>query len=236
MPRYEPDPGAIHVWRANLDAGAGERHGETLDAGERERAERFVKERDRLRFEAGRAFVRHVLGSYLDADPAVLRFETGEHGKPRLSSPAADLPLRFNFTRSGTCGLLAVTAAGPVGIDVERVRDVADARRLARRYFAPAEVEAIERREASERGRAFLRCWTRKEAVVKALGGGLTVPLDGFSVAGCRRREKGRVRWRDDQGGSGDWYVQSMVPRPGWIGAVATHRSAIPIETRPWRP
>lgn len=236
MPRCDPDPGAVHVWRASLDAGAAEPDREVLAAGERERAERYVKERDRLRWEAGRAFVRRVLGAYLDADPAGLRFETGEHGKPRLRSPDADLPLHFNFTRSGACGLLSVTAAGPVGVDVERVREIPDARRLARRFFAPDEVEAVERREASGRRRAFLRCWTRKEAVVKALGGGLSVSLDRFSVAGGPGWGKGRVRWRGDEAGRGDWYVQSLAPRPGWIGAVATAGAEIPVERRVWRP
>jgi 4'-phosphopantetheinyl transferase len=168
----------VAVWEVSLTAGAVDELEPLLSADERARARRFAFPRHRAAFVRGRAAVRGILAAYLDVEPAAVRFRYGERGKPELE-PRGDL--RFNVAHSDELALVAVTRGRDVGVDVERVDRERD-RRVARRFFAASEHAAIEALPERERDLAFLRCWTAKEAYVKALGRGLSLPLDSFEV------------------------------------------------------
>lgn len=164
---HHPWPGVdeIYLWRTAL-AAVPDRP-ETLSSDERERADRFHFERDRIAFRAGRAWLRAVLAGYLGVPPAAIRFGYGPHGKPHL----ADRPdLRFNLAHSGGWAALAVATGREVGIDVEAIRPIAE--RVERVVFTPAEIAALNRLPAEERRLGFYNAWTRKEAYLKALGSG----------------------------------------------------------------
>jgi 4'-phosphopantetheinyl transferase len=171
----------IDVWRIDLDRTVAAA-AELLDAAERARAARFVFERDRARFATGRAALRAILAAYLGAEPAALAFTIGPHGKPALPDGPP-----FSFSNSQGCGLCAVGQERPVGVDVERLREVPDAAGVARSAFTPEERAAWQAAGAGG-GAAFLRVWTRKEAALKALGLGLSAldrgdgPLRGVEV------------------------------------------------------
>lgn len=146
---------------------------DTLSADELERAGRYRVESARRSFVAVRAALRRVLGARLGLAPAEVRLAVDGYGRPSV-----DGPVSFNVSHSGALGLIAVAdGERRVGIDVEQVRPETDFRSLAARFFHPEEAAAI-----GDRRDAFFRCWTRKEAVVKALGHGLSHPLDGFVV------------------------------------------------------
>lgn len=151
-----------------------------LDDDERGRASRFRFAGDRARFVAAHAMTRIAIGRATGCPPDALRFTAGPFGKPRLAESAIDV--RFNLSHAGDRALLALTRGREVGIDIEEHRplDVLD---LAARFFAVDEIHALEALPASEREEAFYRCWTRKEAFIKALGLGLSLPLDCFSVS-----------------------------------------------------
>lgn len=162
----------------------------TLSAEERERAASFRFRRDADRYTAGRGQLRRILGRLAGVDPAALRFAYGVAGKPFLEGVSG---LGFNLAHSGAQGLLAV-AEVEVGVDLESSPATPDAcEEIAPAYFAAEEMRALEALPRGEREQAFLRCWTRKEAYVKALGDGLQVPLDAFSVS-LRRGEPARLR------------------------------------------
>ena len=132
----------------------------------------------RLRVDQGddaRALVRSVLAGYLDAKPEALRFVHGPHGKPELESAG---PLRFNFSRSGTFGLLAVTSGRDVGVDVERVEPRRALGPIADRLFDADEAAELRSLPEARRIHRFFELWTQKEAYAKALGVGLNVPLE----------------------------------------------------------
>ena len=93
------------------------------------------------------------------------------------------VPLRFNLSRGGGLGVVAVTSIGPLGVDLERVRPIGDVGRMAERFFAPSEAAAIFAEQESDKLSAFYRCWTRKEAYAKAVGKGLAIPFDRFAVS-----------------------------------------------------
>jgi len=130
-----------------------------------------------------RAGLRIALGDWLRRDPASLRFIQGPTGKPSLAQIGAEPIPHFNISHSGEACVVAISEAAPVGVDVEVVRDRRHLERLARTRLAPAEALEILRRQGDERRRAFYRCWTRKEAYLKATGLGLTADLSSFAVS-----------------------------------------------------
>ncbi len=167
----------VHVWLADLSAPDPGLH--SLSQPERQRAARFIADLHRRRYVIAHHALRLVLASYLDAEPSAIDFETAEGGKPFLPGH----PFRFNLSHSGDLALIGLAREREIGIDIEAVRSSADLPAVARRFFAPAEVAALERRPEHERLETFFRIWTRKEAYIKALGGGLAIPLDSFEVS-----------------------------------------------------
>ncbi|TAJ33096.1 MAG: 4'-phosphopantetheinyl transferase superfamily protein [Reyranella sp.] len=164
----------IWSWSLDDDPPSGEA---LLTDEERERARRFVGPLLQRRFVAARSRLRALLGRHLGRDPRSLVFLLNEFGKPRL----ADLPgVQFSLSHSQDRALLAVSEGPEIGADLEMMRPV-EHLDLARRYFHPDEVAAIERHDDPRE--AFFRIWTLKEAVVKAIGLGLSLPLDGFVVS-----------------------------------------------------
>lgn len=174
----------VHLWSWCLDDDSlcGEAGEALLNEAERARSGRFMTPLLRQRFTAARARLRSLLGAHLGRDPRELVFAENEFGKPRL----VDRPdVHFSLSHSQDRALLAVSDGLEIGADLEGVRSV-DHLGLARRYFHPNEVAAIERHADPQA--AFFQIWTLKEAVVKAVGTGLSLPLDEFevSISGAR--------------------------------------------------
>jgi 4'-phosphopantetheinyl transferase len=145
-----------------------------LSADELERAGRFRVEHARRAFVACRSALRRVLGERLGVAPAALTFTLSAHGRPSVAGGRVS----FNVSHSGEVGLIAVAdGERRIGVDVEQVRTTTDIEALAERFFHPEEAAAI-----AGRRDAFFRCWTKKEAVVKAIGQGLSHPLETFVV------------------------------------------------------
>ena len=175
-----PNRRQVIVWSWSLQAGplVGDDAQALLSEDERARQRSFVSPELRRRFLAARAGLRTLLGRHLDRDPRSLSFATNEFGKPRLAGDQ----VRFNLSHCEERAVLAISNA-EVGIDLERERPIEHVD-LARRYFHPHEVAAITAScDEAEQRRAFFLVWTLKEAVVKALGTGLSTPLDLFEVA-----------------------------------------------------
>jgi 4'-phosphopantetheinyl transferase len=213
--------GDIAVWRAALDA-----HPDDVVAGlesllsadEAARAGRFYFERDRRRFVVGRGILRTILGEYLALAPRELVFEYGPNDKPSLAAwQAGAPPLAFNVAHSEGLALIAVTRAGDVGIDLERIRPVPEWEQIAESSFSPSELARIQAAPAGDRIEEFFRAWTRQEAVLKALGVGLN------GVGG--RRESGPAGPADEPGADRNAFVVHPVnPGHGYVGALAATR------------
>jgi 4'-phosphopantetheinyl transferase len=170
MPQPQPTEARVDVWQADLAvAGAAERA--PLSPDERARAERFARPADGERWAAARGILRLLLAAYADTEPDALRFAAGAHGKPALAEPSR---LRFNLSHAGDVALYAVTLGCEVGVDVElpRARGI-DEVAIARRTLGDAEAERLADLPPQRRERAFLRAWTRWEAVLKCRGTGI---------------------------------------------------------------
>jgi 4'-phosphopantetheinyl transferase len=175
----------IHVWQAWLDRDAEklQRLQATLSPDEGARANRFHFAKDKNHYVAGRGILRELLGKYLGQPASALEFSYGEHGKPALAGVNAAGELSFNLSHSGGLAVYAFARERNIGIDVEQIRPDFVSEDIARRYFSTREVNDLLSLPAAERTTAFFRCWTRKEAYIKARGGGLQIPLDSFSVS-----------------------------------------------------
>ena len=174
----------VAVWYCrteSLDRAATEFLGCVLSAEERARRDRLVFDRDRRDFTVAHGLVRRVLSRY-EATPAEdWRFYTDAFGKPAIVDAERDTPsLVFNL--SHTHGLVACAIARDtrLGIDVERVSRVSRTREIASRYFSPGEIVMLDAYSPAEYGLRFVELWTLKEAYIKAVGRGLSLPLDSF--------------------------------------------------------
>ena len=199
-----------------------------LSPEETRRYHRYIRKRDRDLFLLAHALLRHTLSWYAEVEPAQWCFETGEHGRPELVGPFADLDLRFNI--SHTPGLAAVLISNGIdaGVDVERRSTTTDRSRLARSVFSEPENLALEGLENDASRTRFYEIWTLKEAYIKARGLGLSLPLRKLAFSVDRNRDV-RVGFeapiRDDDS---QWQFSLWRPTDEHQGAVALRRGAGP--------
>ncbi len=208
----------IHVWRVALEMDPSylEKLQETLAPDEKARAAQFHFPKDRRHFIAARGALRDILARYLHQEPAHLQFRYGAAGKPALTGSSEGRDLHFNLSHSDELALYAVTRAGEIGIDVERIRPEVIEERVAERFFSAQEVSALRGLPKCFQPEAFFNCWTRKEAYVKARGDGLRIPLDSFDVSLIPGAPAAFLR-----GAESRWSLQALLPGPDYAAAVA---------------
>lgn len=170
----------VDLWQTRVDAASvALDRVHWLDEVERDRAARLRLPLDRTRFINRRAFLREVLATYLGTSPEFIRFRTSMYGRPALDF---ETDLTFSASHSQGSAVVVVTRERAVGVDIERSTTIEGILEMARQLFHEDEVQALQSSPASERSTLFLSIWTRKESLVKAIGAGLSMPLDGFSV------------------------------------------------------
>lgn len=171
---------AIHIWRLRSEARLPAAHYlPWLQPEELARAHRLLRPEDQRDAIASRATLRLLLAHYAAIDARTLVLTRGEHGKPSLPSSE----LHFNLSHTGNLAVFAFARHIELGIDVEHVRATGDLDDVAAQNFAPAERDALRAMPPEDRVVAFYRCWTRKEALLKAEGSGLFRALDTFAVS-----------------------------------------------------
>jgi 4'-phosphopantetheinyl transferase len=227
----------IGVWLIELDAGLksqaeveGAEPGPeltSLNAAEQARAARFVRARDRRRFARCRAALREILGRLLGEPPASLQFRAVARGKPELDLADGPPPLRFNVSHSANLAVIAVSRRHELGIDLEQVRPIGEAERIVASFFSEAEQAEFATIDALARPMAFVRGWTRKEAILKGLGVGIA----GLAA----RHETGfgagelTAQFLPAVPGScvGQWRLWEASPRAGFVATLACQVSAV---------
>jgi 4'-phosphopantetheinyl transferase len=215
--------GTIDIWTIPLDS-ADHPLDESLallSEDERSQANRFAFPEIKRRYVLAHAGLRIVLAEYIPEKPGAMRFEINAFGKPALAQGTTHGNIQFNLSHSGELALVAVTRDRPIGVDVEWIKPLADHLKIASRYFAADELDALKNVSASKSQEAFIQLWTGKEAFIKARGEGLNVPFSQFSLATLIEhpgRTSTRVRLPGDRT---DWSVYRLKLVDGYLGAVA---------------
>lgn len=223
----------VQVWTVRLEAAdhSFARACAWLSPNETERAARFRFEKHRRAFVLGRATLRALASSYLRIAPAEVNFVYGSKGKPALARVA--ISLDFNVSNSGDLASYAFTLGCEIGIDLESCRRVADIEGIARRFFAASEVAELMDLPDEQRHEGFFNCWTRKEAYIKAVGDGLSVPLDSFEVT-LRPGDAARMIGLNGSATQAQqWTLHSFTPAADYAGAIAYRDTARPLAIQP---
>ncbi len=221
----------VHIWLIPLD---GDRQISSeliscLSVEETARAARFHFARDRDRFVAGRMVQRIILAAYVNTAPDALAYSFNKAGKPSLQNGKHKSTITFNFSRSGGHALLAVSMRREIGIDLEAVRDKPSLDLVAKDHFAAGERAGLAALEKALWLEAFYCCWTRKEAVVKALGDGLTAPLQTFEVSVDPRKPAQLLSMNGSVEAAQNWTLTGFRPVEGhWAALAIKGRTAAP--------
>jgi len=231
-----PECAEAHVWTAFVSEFSTQLSDleQLLSREEQRAAARFRREADRDHYIIAHGILRRLLGRYLCIAPKDLDFTVNGFGKPAVALRPEQPPLSFNLAHSGDLVLYAVAINRRIGVDVEKIRSELDVMELARSQFSTPEVLALTAVSLPERLGAFFRCWTRKEAYVKARGEGFHFPLNKFAVT-FGAEEMPRLSWIDhDLGASYDWSMFHLDPAPGYAGAVTVEGREVQLVSRFW--
>lgn len=227
-PPSAPARGELHLRLVDLREAAGVERGLRcfLSRDEIERAARFQSEGARSRFVLTRAWLRVILSRCLDTTPERISFSLGANGKPALAEEWRHRALSFNVSHSEGYALIGLATGRAIGVDIEQVRPMPDFAEIASGYFSEAEMHAITALPEADRLRGFFRCWTRKEAFMKATGDGMAIALDAFSVTLDDDAERS-ISISDPRVPHGDaWSVTGLALVPECEAAVAVEGSA----------
>jgi 4'-phosphopantetheinyl transferase len=212
----------VDVWLARLDLSNNhiQNCAKLLSHEEHLRARRFIVERVRKRYIAGRALLRILLARFLDGSPQALCFESGSFGKPALAGEAASV--HFNLSHAEEMAVVAISRTYELGIDVESLRRKLDHGALARHFFSAAENAEFQLLPEAQRKPAFLHTWTCKEAVAKALGQGLRARFVDIGISGATgtRPQLLAVPTHD----IANWHLHRVHAGPDYVSTIAMRR------------
>jgi 4'-phosphopantetheinyl transferase len=225
---------SIRVWRVRLDAFSDEssRLEKVLSPDESERAGRYCFDRDRRRFTVARASVRLIHSRDGGTTPDRVMFTYGQHGKPSLADRGTGI--RFNTSHSHEIAVIAVTHGREVGVDVEFVRPITDQERLLAMNFSSREVAAFRSLPNGQQQAAFFAGWTRKEAYLKARGGGLSIPLNSFAVSLRPDEPAALLEVENDPMEAGRWGMTSLQAAPGYACALVAEGKGWRFDFADW--
>jgi len=214
LPRHE-----VHVWRVSLGVPARSLSDLPLCSQEYLRALRIVRHDDRWRFGRSHAVLRQLIATYLGMKPLEVAFCHPSHGKPALAGDPGRARLRFNLSRSGSVALIAFACQREVGVDVARVVPVPEAQSIAARFFSPADVARLGQVPEVDRGRTFMECWTKAEALAKAAGVGIFAAANGATALATRQ-----------------WAVRSLALGSEYVASLAVEGDACPVRCWEYNP
>jgi 4'-phosphopantetheinyl transferase len=226
----------VDIWQIDIggDADSIQERRLLLSTDELQRADRFHFDKHRRRFIKARAAMRQILGGYAGVTAKELTFSYGARGKPELSGAAESIGIKFNLSHSDDVAMLAVTRGLTVGIDIERINPEFATEEIAERFFAKGEIECLQALPIAERADSFFSCWTRKEAYIKALGDGLSVPLDSFEVAFGPGIGAALLQVKTDPREVSRWSMYDLETAQGFRAALVVEGRGHGLRPRAW--
>jgi 4'-phosphopantetheinyl transferase len=226
----------IHIWFAVLDRPESEFRGfmHTLSIDEKLKAGRFHFHEDRNRFIAAHRILRMLLGRYLSVKANELRFIEGENGKPEIAEPFSRDTIHFNLSHSDGVALFAFSRKQEIGVDIEHIRDIPEMEQIVERFFTAAEKAVFGSLPQEKKRDAFFNCWTRKEAFIKAIGKGLSWPLDKIDVTQVLGEGNTGLTSEGDPREVPDWSIQDLRLAPAYAGAFAINSTGFTLRYFKW--
>lgn len=235
-PRFTLLAGAVHIWHADLESQPTAQSLEPLlSPDELERARRFRFAEHRRRFIIARGCLRQLLGAYLQSDAHELVFSYSAEGKPSLDVRHRT-DLHFNVSHSGEIAAYGFTFGRNIGIDVELIRYDVDVDEIPKRFFSCAEQKWMSSLQGEAKYRGFFHCWTRKEAYVKAVGTGLSLPLRDFDVSLMPGQPAKLLATRPDASVADRWQMASLDFGSEYAAAVIVEGDINKLEEREFTP
>lgn len=231
MPSAVAEPTTIAVWRVALDDWSTLTPARLawLDRAEHARAERFYGQSHAQRWRVAHVALREILADVTGQRPESLAFRETEHGKPEL---IGDSQLAFSLSRAVDVALIAVGGSAPLGVDIEHISDAPDLADIAALHFASEELAQIDKLDENERVQAFFRCWTRKEAVVKAIGTGIGYDLKSFAVSIDSIAPR---MLRPPPVDGMEWTIAEVPVSGPYAAALAVHQRAAAFTVTDWK-
>jgi 4'-phosphopantetheinyl transferase len=234
--RIELGKDEVHIWRASLtqDPATLSELSALLAPDERRRGERYYRPVDRDRFIVARGVLRKIISIYLPISPGALQFTYNEYGKPDIADHQNDRNLNFNLSHSNNLVLYAFRLDGGLGIDIEYMREDFVTLEIAEHFFAKDEVDALRSLPVDQRVRAFFNCWSRKESYIKALGMGVSFPLDRFAVSLAPGDAPALLKVEDDDREPDRWRMYELLPGDGYAAAVIVEKPLAILRQFDW--
>jgi 4'-phosphopantetheinyl transferase len=213
----------VHVWRLIIDstASVSDVSSSILSVDERARTDSFLLQTDKLHFAATRVMLRRILSLYLGVLPEKITFHYGSHGKPCLSSDDHPEDLRFNVSHTQGLSLIAVSRKRDIGIDVERNREETPYEVIARGFLSKNELKIFHKLTPVNRMSAFFTAWTQKEALVKALGKGLSISLDRIELLFDSPAFQTTINLDGQRIDSKTWWLTTLHPAANYSACLA---------------
>lgn len=231
-----PTRNKVHIWAASLDVAPSVQSAfeQTLSSSERVRAARFHFAELRDRYIVAHGWLRRLLGGYLSIPADAVEFQYGSQGKPALTSSTNSSELQFNLAHCEAVALVAVACGTPVGIDVERVRNLHDAGELVERFFSTRENSEFKLLPEDQKPVAFFNLWTRKEAWLKATGEGIAHLLASVEVSFLPGTPARLLSLPEKFLPIANWTVSAVSPGPGLAAAVVVAGDHADLECWRW--
>ncbi len=236
LPELDLMHNSVHIWQASLQQPLDVifQLSATLSDEEQRRADRFHFENLRNSFIVARGILRLLLARYVHCKPAQLQFDYTSTGKPFLSKLLGNVGICFNLSHSNNLVLYAITQDRQVGIDVEYVRSIPEMLDIAERTFSSEENYQIKHLNRIERQKAFFNCWTRKEAFIKAIGDGMSFPLDQFDVS-LKPGDPARIlKIFGSEEKAERWSMHELLPAERYSAAFVVEGKGCSIEYQDW--
>jgi len=226
----------VLVWRASLQQPpiVVEKLHAVLSKDESKRAEKFHFASDRESFIIARGVLRILLSQYIIIEPQQLQFEYSSTGKPFLSNSNGSIDLSFNLSHSGDFALFAFCRGARIGIDIERIRPIEDIEQIAERNFSNKEFKELKSLNGDMRLHSFFNCWTRKEAFIKAIGEGLSFPLQEFDVSVKPDEPAKLLSLHGNQLEAARWSMIDLQPTNNYAAALVVENTRYSISYRDW--
>ncbi len=229
-------PGEIQIWfaQADLQEDLMANLEKTLSQEERDAASRFRFSGHRLNYIFAHGVLRDILCRYMNCPAQDILFRRNSNGKPFLIQRRGRIPLLFNMSHSGSVVLVGVASECNIGVDLEEIRPLTEFIDIARYNFAPEECTFIMNHAPEDRQRAFLRCWTRKEAYIKAAGNGLSMPLNTFDISDAPEPDGWNLAQTADALTATKLWLADLQAPGGYLAAVAIEETPGTITYSNW--